>query len=129
MKRIAISLMCALTLLSTYAHADRFTELTGAKTRVDRIYTCHEISMWDAIHLRMLRDATTSDEVKERTISRINQADDFGFNFMVMLEEYSSDEFNAASRNLSKKFTDKELSQLVEEYGSLLKAHCADLLE
>lgn len=129
MKKIIVSMACALVLVGCDAKVDRFTELTGAKSKVERIYACHEISTWDAIHLRMLRDRTTSDEVKERTIRRIKDTDDFGLKFMVMLDGYSADEFERASRELKKRFTSNELSQLVEEYGSLLKAHCADLLE
>lgn len=129
MKRILAGLLCAAFLAGCDVQADRFTELTGAKTKIDRVYTCYKVAEQDAVHLRVLRDRTASDEVKERTLLRIKDADDLGLKFMVMLDEYSSDELSTAFRNLDKRFTWQEFSQLFEEYGSLLKTHCADLIE
>lgn len=125
----AIHFIILLFLVGCDTQPDRFTELTGSGSEVERVYICSEIAMWDATHLRILRDSVTSVSTKESIIDLISEADDFSGKFIIMLDGYSSDEVKMASRELDKRFTDNELSKLVSEYGKLLKAHCADMLE
>lgn len=129
MKRILTGLLCVMLLIGCDSSNDRFEELTGSKSRVERVYTCSEVAYQDAVRLRVLRDRAGASSSKEMIIKQISEADTFAGKLIVMLDEYSSDEVTAASIKLDKRFTPREFAQLFEEYGSLLQAHCTELVD
>lgn len=107
---------------------DRLTQLTGAKSNVERVYVCGEIYQEDAVKARMLRDSVKSHSDRTTAIAMIEEADLNSGRFIVMLEDFSPEEFQFASRSFSKRFTRSEFTSLFDEYGSVLKAHCEDML-
>lgn len=107
---------------------DRLTKLTGAKREIDRVYTCGKIYEEEAVKARVLRDSVKSATSKSTAAAMIEEADKISGEFVVMLDNYSTEDFKDASKKFSKRFTQNEFTELFNEYGSVLKAHCLDLL-
>lgn len=107
---------------------DRLTKLTGAKSEVERVYMCGEVYQEEAVKARVLRDSVVSDMSKATALAMIEEADSKSGKFIVMLDKYSSEDHKQASSHFNKTFTRKEFTELFGEYGSVLKAHCNEML-
>lgn len=107
---------------------DRLTKLTGAKREVDRVYVCGKIYEEEAVKSRVLRESVKSAASKSTAVAMVEEADKISGKFIVMLDAYSEEEFKGASIKFSKRFTQKEFAELFNEYGSVLKAHCLEML-
>jgi hypothetical protein len=108
---------------------DRLTTLTGARTEVERLFVCSEIIAAESVQLRISMDRTNTPKLKEGLSRLLSEKDDLVTSFFQVLRKRDDDEFTQAQHTFNKKFTSSEMSTLVQDYGSVLTAHCEDVLK
>ena len=107
---------------------DSLTELTGAKTEVERVYACENVFEEEAVRVRVLRDHAKTEADRALAIEWVAEADSISGKFITRLDGYSPADFKKASLSFNKKFTQSEFTALFEDYGRVLKAHCTEIL-
>ncbi|MCP4595763.1 hypothetical protein [Neptuniibacter sp.] len=109
---------------------DRFQELTGAVTEIERLVACKKVYEWQAVNLIMSRDSLSeSSELRPAFIEMINNTYQKYGEYFVFLETRDSAKTEMAERKLQKRFTQEEFRLLVKEYDELLVAHCRDFYQ